>query len=68
MSPTVNKPTDVKKRDADIGRKLQFYGIASAFKAGKVPSVSASLIVDSRAAMAPDVLISPYRTTKSTLP
>ena len=39
MSANVNKPTDVKKRDEDIARKLQLYGIANAFRAGKVPSV-----------------------------
>jgi hypothetical protein len=39
MSANVNRPTDIKKRDEDIARKLQFYGIFSAFQAGKVPSV-----------------------------
>lgn len=33
-----NKPTDKKIKEADINRKLQVYGIISAFKAGKVPS------------------------------
>ena len=37
---SVNKPTDLKKKDADINRKLQVYGIISAFQQGKVPSVS----------------------------
>lgn len=37
---TVNKPTDVKVKEADVNRKLQFYGILSAFQSGKVPSVS----------------------------
>lgn len=36
----VNRPTNVKEKDADINRKLQIYGIFRAFKAGKVPSVS----------------------------
>lgn len=36
----VNKPTDKAIKEADINRKLQVYGIFSAFKAGKVPSVS----------------------------
>lgn len=39
-SANVNRPTNVKEKDADINRKLQIYGIFSAFKAGKVPSVS----------------------------
>ncbi len=39
MAPSVNKPTDVKQKEADVNRKLQIYGIISAFKTGKVPSV-----------------------------
>lgn len=39
MAPTVNKPTDIKQKEADVNRKLQLYGIVSAFKSGKVPSV-----------------------------
>lgn len=39
MTANVNKPTDVKQKEADINRKLQVYGIFSAFKEGKVPSV-----------------------------
>lgn len=39
MAANVNKPTDTKQRDEDINRKLQIYGIFSAFKNGKVPSV-----------------------------
>ncbi|KAG6020643.1 hypothetical protein E4U41_002773 [Claviceps citrina] len=38
MAANVNKPTDVKQKEADINRKLQVYGIFSAFKHGKVPS------------------------------
>ncbi|GAO13492.1 uncharacterized protein UV8b_05758 [Ustilaginoidea virens] len=38
MAANVNKPTDVKQKEADINRKLQIYGIFSAFKLGKVPS------------------------------
>lgn len=34
----VNKPTDLKAKEADVNRKLQIYGIISAFQAGKVPS------------------------------
>ncbi|KAH8781271.1 hypothetical protein F5883DRAFT_169847 [Diaporthe sp. PMI_573] len=37
-SPNVNKPTDLKVKEADVNRKLQLYGIASAFQTGKVPS------------------------------
>jgi hypothetical protein len=36
----VNKPTDIKTKEADVNRKLQVYGIISAFQNGKVPSVS----------------------------
>ncbi|KAK7737810.1 hypothetical protein SLS53_006430 [Cytospora paraplurivora] len=35
---SVNKPVDIKKKEADVNRKLQVYGIVSAFKTGKVPS------------------------------
>jgi len=34
----VNRPTDVKLKEADINRKLQVYGIFQAFQTGKVPS------------------------------
>lgn len=37
-TPNVNKPTDLKKKEADVNRKLQVYGIISAFQNGKVPS------------------------------
>ncbi|ATY60117.1 hypothetical protein A9K55_006343 [Cordyceps militaris] len=37
-SANVNRPTNIKEKDADINRKLQIYGIFRAFKAGKVPS------------------------------
>jgi hypothetical protein len=42
MSANVNKPTDVKVKEADVNRKLQLYGIINAFQAGKVPSVSSA--------------------------
>lgn len=42
-TPNVNKPTDLKKKEADVNRKLQIYGIFSAFQNGKVPSVRSSL-------------------------
>ncbi|KJR89898.1 uncharacterized protein SPSK_05930 [Sporothrix schenckii 1099-18] len=37
-STGVNRPTNVRQRDEDIDRKLQLYGIASAFRNGKMPS------------------------------
>ena len=36
---TVNRPTDIKQKEADVNRKLQIYGIINAFQNGKVPSV-----------------------------
>lgn len=39
MAANVNKPTNIKQKEADINRKLQIYGIVSAFSHGKVPSV-----------------------------
>ncbi|POS72079.1 hypothetical protein DHEL01_v209526 [Diaporthe helianthi] len=38
MATNVNKPVDVKVKEADVNRKLQIYGIATAFQNGKVPS------------------------------
>ena len=35
----VNRPTDIKQKEADVNRKLQVFGIASAFQKGKAPSV-----------------------------
>ncbi|KAL9072145.1 MAG: hypothetical protein Q9161_003766 [Pseudevernia consocians] len=35
---TVNRPTNVQQKDADVNQKLQLYGIYSAFANGKVPS------------------------------
>jgi hypothetical protein len=40
MSATVNKPVNREKKEADVNRKLQVYGILNAFQNGKVPSVS----------------------------
>jgi hypothetical protein len=42
-TPNVNKPTDLKKKEEDVNRKLQVYGIISAFQSGKVPSVCSTL-------------------------
>ncbi|KAI1503297.1 hypothetical protein F5X99DRAFT_375598 [Biscogniauxia marginata] len=35
---SVNKPTNTQQKEADVNRKLQIYGIVSAFQRGKVPS------------------------------
>ncbi|OTB20793.1 hypothetical protein K445DRAFT_51617 [Daldinia sp. EC12] len=35
---SVNRPTDIKQKEADVNRKLQIYGIINAFQIGKVPS------------------------------
>lgn len=43
-SSSVNRPTDLKVKEADVNRKLQIYGIISAFQQGKVPSVGALLM------------------------
>lgn len=40
-TPKVNKPTNLKEKEADVNRKLQLYGIINAFQNGKVPSVCA---------------------------
>lgn len=37
-STGVNRPTNVRQRDEDIDRKMQLYGIVSAFQNGKLPS------------------------------
>jgi hypothetical protein len=42
MSPAVNKPVVKEVKEADINRKLQLFGIYSAFENGKVPSVCPS--------------------------
>ncbi|PHH82895.1 hypothetical protein CDD83_3149 [Cordyceps sp. RAO-2017] len=58
MATNVNKPTDIQKKEADINRKLQVYGIFSAFKLGKVPSndqidVALNSFLESRALSTP---------------
>jgi hypothetical protein len=45
MSTTVNKPVNREKKEADVNRKLQLYGILSAFQNGKVPSVSLAAVL-----------------------
>jgi len=38
MSANVNRPVVKEQKEADVNRKLQIYGIISAFQSGKVPS------------------------------
>ncbi|KAF2026892.1 hypothetical protein EK21DRAFT_115391 [Setomelanomma holmii] len=37
-SKAVNRPVDLKQKEADVNRKLQLFGIFQAFSNGKVPS------------------------------
>ncbi|KAI1362221.1 hypothetical protein F5Y08DRAFT_279318 [Xylaria arbuscula] len=60
---TVNKPTDIKQKEADVNRKLQLYGIFSAFQLGKVPSneqidVALNSFISSRALSNPSKRLS----------
>jgi hypothetical protein len=64
MAPQVNKPTDIKQKEADVNRKLQIYGIISAFKTGKVPSndqidVALNSFLESKALSSPSQKLSP---------
>lgn len=64
MAPNVNKPTDIKQKEADVNRKLQIYGIISAFKTGKVPSndqidVALNSFLESKALSGPSEKLSP---------
>jgi hypothetical protein len=43
MSTSVNKPMNKEQKEADVNRKLQLYGIFTAFQNGKVPSVGFGL-------------------------
>ncbi|KAK0674310.1 hypothetical protein QBC41DRAFT_352064 [Cercophora samala] len=59
----VNRPTNIKEKEADVNRKLQFYGIASAFQNGKVPSndqidVALSSFLESKALSNPSAKLS----------
>lgn len=40
MALNVNRPVIKEQKEADVNRKLQIFGIISAFKQGKLPSVS----------------------------
>ncbi|OAX81808.1 hypothetical protein ACJ72_03850 [Emergomyces africanus] len=55
---TVNVPSDPKVKEADINRKLQLYGIYSAFKNGKVPS-NKQIDIALNSILASDALASP---------
>ncbi|KAI1204366.1 uncharacterized protein F4807DRAFT_447424 [Annulohypoxylon truncatum] len=60
---TVNKPTDVKQKEADVNRKLQIYGIINAFQIGKVPSndqidVALNSLLESKALSKPSEKLS----------
>ncbi|KAI1378465.1 hypothetical protein F4677DRAFT_413372 [Hypoxylon crocopeplum] len=60
---SVNKPTDVKQKEADVNRKLQIYGIINAFQIGKVPSndqidVALNSFLESRALANPSKKLS----------
>ncbi|KAI1410625.1 hypothetical protein F5Y13DRAFT_202096 [Hypoxylon sp. FL1857] len=61
---SVNKPTDIKQKEADVNRKLQIYGIINAFQIGKVPSneqidVALNSFLQSRALTNPSKRLSP---------
>ncbi|RFU31284.1 hypothetical protein B7463_g5064, partial [Scytalidium lignicola] len=63
-SKQVNRPTDIKAKQDDVNRKLQFYGILSAFQAGKVPSneqidIALNSFLQSRALASPSTKLSP---------
>jgi len=60
----VNKPTDISKKEADVNRKLQIYGIFNAFQNGKVPSndqidVALNSFLESKALSNPSSKLSP---------
>ncbi|KAL2188535.1 hypothetical protein L209DRAFT_226429 [Thermothelomyces heterothallicus CBS 203.75] len=64
MAPNVNKPSDTKEKEADVNRKLQIYGIISAFQLGKVPSndqidVALNSFLESKALSRPSKKLSP---------
>ncbi|KAI6708492.1 hypothetical protein PZA11_003112 [Diplocarpon coronariae] len=63
MSSAVNRPTNVKQKEEDVNRKLQFYGIVTAFQNGKVPSneqidVALNSFLKSRPIAAPSTKLS----------
>ncbi|KAI1653220.1 hypothetical protein F4813DRAFT_393904 [Daldinia decipiens] len=61
---SVNKPTDIKQKEADVNRKLQIYGIINAFQIGKVPSneqidIALNSFLESRPLASPSKRLSP---------
>jgi len=63
QTPNVNKPTNIKEKEKDVNRKLQIYGIISAFKNGKVPSndqidVALNSFLESKALSSPSKKLS----------
>lgn len=63
-SKAVNRPTDVKQKEADVNQKLQLYGIYSAFANGKAPSnkqidIALNSALQSRALASPSKKLSP---------
>ncbi|CAH0044074.1 unnamed protein product [Clonostachys solani] len=64
MAANVNRPVVKEQKDADVNRKLQIYGIISAFKHGKVPSndqidVALNSFLESQALSRPSDKLSP---------
>ncbi|KAL3423219.1 hypothetical protein PVAG01_04966 [Phlyctema vagabunda] len=64
MSAQVNRPTDIKVKEEDVNRKLQLYGIITAFQNGKVPSneqidIALNSFLKSRALASPSKRLSP---------
>ncbi|KAF1999824.1 hypothetical protein P154DRAFT_620537 [Amniculicola lignicola CBS 123094] len=59
-SKAVNRPVDMKTKEADVNRKLQLYGIYSAFANGKVPS-NQQIDVTLNSALASKALASPSK-------
>lgn len=63
-SAAVNKPTDIKQKEADVNRKLQLYGVINAFQLGKAPSndqidVALNSFLESRVLANPSDKLSP---------
>ncbi|KAF1815544.1 hypothetical protein P152DRAFT_188737 [Eremomyces bilateralis CBS 781.70] len=63
-TPAVNKPVDIKTKDADVNNKLQLYGIYTALSQGKVPSnkqidIALNSVIDSNALASPSGKLSP---------
>ncbi|RDW94751.1 hypothetical protein BP5796_00514 [Coleophoma crateriformis] len=64
MSAQVNVPTNIKIKEEDVNRKLQMYGIVTAFQNGKVPSneqidIALNSFLKSKALASPSKKLSP---------